>query len=241
MQTRHYIVNNINEFYKDTEVVGIFKKYLDYIEGIFPYIEEVFGQKWNDDKINIILDDSKGGASYCSNTHIVKMGINNENVGHDYPKNLWGGLFHETHHAFLNSIIRFKKDEKDFKRNGKIFNGGHKAEVFNSAFMAMTYLKLMEKKNDLQEFCKKSLKDLEDGLSKNNEKYRTKGNKKYWQGEESLPDDAVKIFREYIELFGKNNNFPEFISYVKSSNLVFTELTNFRHDLDVFKKKDNRN
>ena len=140
MQTKHYIVENISEFSEQTEAVKKLEECLNCIEEVaFPVIEEVFGESWNDGQINIKLDDSTGGGGYCyDNSHVVKIGINNRNIQRKYPENLWGCLFHETHHAFLNPIIRNKRD-------GKIFNGGHKAEVFNYAFMATTYLKLKEK------------------------------------------------------------------------------------------------
>ena len=141
MKTKHYIVENISEFSEHAEAVKKLEEYLDYVEVVFPTIEEVFGQTWNEGQINIKLDDSTGGANhrYSNGSHIVEMGFYNRNIQKKvYPDNLWGCLFHETHHAFLDPIIRRKA-------NRKIFNGGHKAEVFNYAFMATTYLRLKEK------------------------------------------------------------------------------------------------
>ncbi|MBA3046826.1 hypothetical protein KKC83_01175 [Patescibacteria group bacterium] len=140
METTHYLITNLQKFSEDTEAVEKLKKYLDDIEVVFPTIEEVFGQAWNDDQIKIELNNSTGGAAYDStcNPHIVKMGIYNRNIQKKYPENLWGCLFHETHHAFFNPIINNKIDKK-------IFNGGCEGEPFNYAFMATTYLKLKEK------------------------------------------------------------------------------------------------
>jgi len=57
MKTEHYIVGNIAEFSEQTKAVKKLEEYLNYIEGIFPVIEEIFGEVWNDDQINIALDD----------------------------------------------------------------------------------------------------------------------------------------------------------------------------------------
>ena len=141
MKTKHYIITNIEKFSDDIKAVGKLKNYLDNIESVFSIIEEVFGQAWNDNRINIELDKRTGGAEYDPrvNPHIVKMGIFNGNIQKkEYPENLWGCLFHETHHAFFNQVINNKPDKK-------IFNGGCEGEPFNYAFMAATYLKLREK------------------------------------------------------------------------------------------------
>ncbi|MFH1412872.1 MAG: hypothetical protein ABIG10_02480 [bacterium] len=230
MQTKHYIIENIAEFSEHTEAVKKLKEYLDCIDEVaFPIIEEIFGQVWDYDQINIKLDDSTGSASYRveGNYHIVKMGIYNRNIQREYPKNLWGCLFHETHHAFLNPIIHNKRD-------GKIFNGGHKAEVFNYAFMATSYLKLKEKnKIDVQVY-EHFLKKLERELDKCNREFRVSDKYEY---ERELPDNTMDIFQEYIHLFSMNiENFSKFISYLKSSDSVFTNVSNFRQDLDKAKE-----
>lgn len=209
METRHYIVENMAKFSEQTEAVKKLQTYLDYIEEIFSVIEEVFGQVWNDGQIKITLNNSTGGAEYCrsGDSHVVKIGINNRNIQKNYPENLWGCLFHETHHAFFNPIIRNKKDKK-------IFNGGCKGEPFNHAFMAITYLKLKEK-----------------GIidTKLYEHFLDKLHRE-------LPDGARDLFKEYVNLFSINENFAKFISYVKSSNSVFTDVSNFRQDLDKAKE-----
>ncbi|MFC1613506.1 hypothetical protein ACFL23_04200 [Patescibacteria group bacterium] len=47
METEHYLVKNLEDFSENIDAVEKFKKYLTDIEKIFPYIEEVFGQRWN--------------------------------------------------------------------------------------------------------------------------------------------------------------------------------------------------
>ncbi len=233
METKHYIVENIAEFSEQTEVVKKLQTYLDCIEDIaFPAIEEVFGQTWNDGQINIKLDDSTSRARYYR-SGFVKMGINNRNIQKNYPQNLWGCLFHETHHAFLDLIIREKRDGNLIirkKRDGKIFNGGHKAEVFNYAFIATTYLKLKEKSKIDTQVYECFLNELERELGESNREYRAPGK---CECEKKLRNNTMDIFREYIGLFSMNiENFAKFISYVKSHNSVFTNRDNFRQDLD---------
>lgn len=60
MKIKHYIVKNIAEFSQQTEAMIKLEKYLNCIdEVVFPTIEKVFGQKWNDDQINIKFENSK--------------------------------------------------------------------------------------------------------------------------------------------------------------------------------------
>lgn len=210
MKTKHYFITNLQQFAKDTKAVEKLKKYLDDIEGIFPTIEEVFGQVWNDDQIKIELNDSTGGATYdpTCNPHIVKMGIYNRNIQKKYPENLWGCLFHETHHAFFNPIINNKEDPK-------IFNGGCEGEPFNYAFMATTYLKLKEKNKIDTQLYKNFLDNLE----------------------RKLPNGAKDLFKEYVNMFSTNiENFSKFINYLKSDSTLFINKDNFAVDINKVKE-----
>jgi len=233
METMHYFITNLQKFSEDTKAVEKLKKYLQDIEDIFPVIEEVFGQKWNDNQINIeLLDDSlndlRSRYSYERNTHVVRTRMYNSSIQNKkYPENLWGCLFHETHHAFLNPIIRNKRD-------GKIFNGGHKAEVFNYAFMATTYLKLEKKTKIETQTYEDFLSELTRELDSCNRKFRASEKYEY---ERELPNNTMDIFREYIDLFSMNiENFSKFIYYLKSSDTAFTDRSNFSQDLDKAKK-----
>jgi len=211
MKTTHYFITNLSDFINDIKAGEKLKSYLNDIESIFPEIEKIFGETWKDSQINIKLDDSTGGASYIQrdNLHVVKMGIHNRNIQKEYPENLWGCLFHETHHAFLNQIIKNRKDRE-------IFNGGCNREVFNYSFMATTYLKLRVKNKINEQLYQKFLKKLERELK---------------------DDDAVKLFKEYTNMFFKEpNNFSKFISVVKSSELLFVDRNTFRQNLDEIKK-----
>ena len=58
METMHYFITNLQKFSGDTKAVEKLKKYLQDIEVVFPTIEDVYGQAWNDNQINIELDDS---------------------------------------------------------------------------------------------------------------------------------------------------------------------------------------
>jgi len=206
MKTKHYCITNLDEYSKDARAVEMLKKYLGNIESIFSTVEEVFGQAWGDAFINIELDGSKSGASYRrrGDSHVVKMGIYNGNIQKAFPENLWGCLFHETHHAFFNPIINNKTDKK-------IFNGSCEGEPFNYAFMATTYLKLEEKKIIDEKLRKHFFNKLE----------------------KELPDDAKYLYEEYVAIFTKkSDNFSEFISYLKSHDSAFTVRNNFRQDLD---------
>jgi len=211
METKHYFIKNLQKFSEDTKAVEKLKKYLQDIEAVFPTVEDVYGQTWNDNRINIELDDSRSGAKYDSrvNPHIVKMGIYNRNIKKGYPENLWGCLFHETHHAFLHPVIYHMVAKKDL-------NGGYKREPFNRAFMAITYLRLSEKHEITEQLYKNFLDKLE---------------------REMKNDGGKKLFKDYVSLFSKNtNNFSKFISYLKSSDAAFTDRNNFSQDLDKVKK-----
>jgi hypothetical protein len=209
MKTAHYIITNSNDFNNDTKAVEKLNCYLNDIESIFPEIEKVFGNTWQDSQINIELNDSKGGALYIPGDDVVKMGIYNRNIQKEYPENLWGCLFHETHHAFLNQILKNRKDRE-------IFNGGCNREVFNYSFMATTYFNLREKNIIDEQLYQKFLNKLERELK---------------------DDDAVKLFKEYNDMiFKKSDNFSKFISVVKTSDLLFVDRNKFRKDLDEIKK-----
>jgi len=214
METTHYLIKNLDQFSYDLDAVEKLKNYLNYIEVVFPTIEEVFGQAWSDKQINIELNDSTKNAAYerIGDSHVVKMGIYNKNIQKKYPENLWGCLFHETHHAFFNPIINDKIDRK-------IFNGGCEGEPFNFAFMATTYLKLREKNIINAQFYEYFLNKLE----------------------RELPSGAKNLFKEYVNMFSTNiENFSKFISYLKSSlklsNSIFINRSNFRQDLNKAKE-----
>ena len=211
METMHYFITNLQIFSGNTNAVEKLKKYLKDIEVVFPTIEDVFGQAWDDNQINIELDDSKGGAIYdpTVNPHIVKMGIYNGNIQKEYPENLWGCLFHETHHAFMHPVIYHMGAKKDF-------NGGYEREPFNRAFMAMTYLRLNEKHVIGEQLYEHFLDKLE---------------------REMKNDGGKNLFKDYVSLFSKDtNNFSKFISYLKSSDTAFTVRSNFSQDLDKANK-----
>lgn len=226
MQTKHYIVKNVSDFSNQADAVKRLEKYLNCIEEkAFPAIEEVFGSAWSGGKIYIKLDNSTRGATYGPNG--VKMGIKNGNIQKEYPENLWGCLFHETHHAFLSLIIRDKRD-------GKILNGGHKAEVFNYTFMAITYMKLKEKNELDEQMFDKFFSKLEHELGSLNRNYRDSNKYEY---ENNLPNNTMDLFQEYVGMFSvKNENFTKFIYYIKKSNSVFTDIRDFRQDLDKIRK-----
>ena len=211
METKHYFIKNLQEFSWDTKAVEKLKKYLQDIEAIFPTIEDVYGQAWNNNKIYIELNNSTGAAKYISDVspHFVEMGIYNRNIKKEYPKNLWGCLFHETHHAFMHPVIYHMGANKDF-------NGGYTKEPFNRAFMAMTYLRLSEKGKITKQLCDKFFDTLVSGIKS---------------------DGGKNLFKDYVSLFSKStSNFSKFISYLKSSNAAFTDRNNFSQDLDKVKK-----
>jgi len=208
----HYFITNLQKFSEDTKAVEKLKKYLQDIEGVFPTIEDVYGQAWDGGQINIELDGSPGGSTYRyrSNTHVVKMGIYNRSIQNKkFPENLWGCLLHETLHAFMNPIIKNKVANKDF-------NGGYRKEPFIRSFLAMVYLRLCEKKVISQQLNKGFSDKLE---------------------EEMENDGGKSLFKDYVSMFSTNtNNFSKFISYLKSSDTAFTDRSNFSQDLDKAKK-----
>jgi len=232
MKTVHYFITNIQKFSKDTIAVEKLNKYLQDIESIFPTIEDVIGQVWNEGRIYIELEDSSHGANhrYLNGSHVVKMGIYNKNIQKVYPENLWGCLFHETHHAFFNPIIRNKMD-------GKIFNGGHKVEVFNYAFMATTYLKLKKEGRIDAQIYKLFLSDLQGELGAWNREYRNDPIKYKCEYEDDIEDDAMSIFQKYIDFFSTDiKNLSKFILYLKRPDSVFINGNNFQQNLDKAKK-----
>jgi hypothetical protein len=226
METKHYIVTNLQQYSDDKPAVEKFEKYLYVIESVFPYIEKTFGKKGTNKKITIILDNSESGGK-CDKNNIVTFGINNHNIK-ESQKNLWGCLFHETHHAFLNSIT--------VNRDGKILNGGHKAEIFNYAFMAATYLKLKEEnKIDTKDY-ERFLDKLEKELKETNKQNRHPSSK-YYILEVNLQDNAMIIYRKYLDSFLTDiNGFSRFISRISSSKILFTKVENFEKDLAILKK-----
>lgn len=209
METNHYLITNISQFLGDIESINKLRQYLYDIEDVFMIIEEVFGEKWEDGKINIELGNRGGGASYrCrGNHHLVKIGIQNEAIQKKtFPENLWGCLFHETHHAFMNPIIYNNIANKDF-------NGGYNKELFIRSFQAMVYNRLYEKNMINEKIRVQFLNTLEKGAK-----------------------DGMILFNEYCDIFSKNSsNFSNFISYVKSSDILFSKGSNFRNDLDAVK------
>lgn len=207
METNHYLITNISQFSGDIESVNKLRQYLDDIETVFLTIEEVFGEKWRDSKINIKLKN-EGKSLYNGNYNLVEIKIKNEAIQKKtFPENLWGCLFHETHHAFMNSIIYHKSGNKDF-------NGSYKKkEIFIKAFQAMVYKRLHEKNMINETIYEQFLNTLEKGAK-----------------------EGKILFKEYCDIFSKNSsNFSNFISYVKSSDILFSKKSNFRNDLDAVK------
>jgi len=139
METKHYIVDNMSEFSDQIEAVKKLQTYLDYIEGIFPVIEEVLGQEWEGEKIHIILKDSTGydrpGGKHTISIKIHDGAIQKKN----YPENLWGCLLHETLHAFMNPLIHGKIGGPNF------LDGDCDNEPFVRCFQALVYLALKAK------------------------------------------------------------------------------------------------
>lgn len=206
MQTKHYIVRNIEDYSNNRDAVKELKEYLGCVDDTaFPVIEEVFGQVWNDEKIGIVLDSSEGKARYrpCDGFHRISMGIYNKNIRKKYPENLWGCLFHETHHAFLGRINHNKRD-------GKILNGNRKTEIFNNVSMAMTYLRLKETNKIGEKLYNGFLGRLENKFN----------------------NDEKKLFREYLEIFQmRRGNFAKFINCLESDNSLFRNSNDFEQDL----------
>jgi hypothetical protein len=220
-QIEHYIVSNMDEFSDQPKSLEGLKKYLDDIENIFPFIEEIFDRKWNDSDAKIEIRLKKEGKSNHeykpdnkldfdnkNHPHIIRFGINNGNIKNtdsECPrKNLWGCLFHETHHAFNQEMV-----------NGqRTINNGNK-EVFNHVSMAITYLKLREE----GVICQCRYDDF------------------FPQLKNKFNDDAMDLFNEYSKIFDKVSIFTKFISYLRLSNSVFINSNNFWQDLENFKRK----
>jgi len=212
MKTKHYFVKNLQQFVKDTEAVKKLKKYLDDIEGIFPTIEEVFGQTWDENQINIELNNLTGSPKYIykNDTHIVKMGIYNRNIQKKYPENLWGCLFHETHHAFMRPIVYNKGNKRDF-------NGGFKkGEPFTRSFQQTVYFKLKDKGVINEKICNDFLN----------------------MHRKEIDSDAKDLFEEYVNMFSNDiDNFSKFINYLKlePNKNLFTNKDNFIVDINKVK------
>lgn len=215
MQTKHYLVENLTDFLENKENVENLRKYLVDIEKIFPVIEEVFGQNWNDNHIHIklkpIVDNSKkyhGGSNYhCGrdDVHIVETSITNEAIQRKkYPENLWGCLLHETLHAFMNPIIK----------KGNDLNGGY-SELFIKAFHTIVYLKLKYKGEISGSLCSEFLSILKHKFN----------------------NDSKKIYKYYIEMFLRNpNNFSKFIARLSLSDIALIRAGSFWQDLEVTEK-----
>jgi hypothetical protein len=209
METKHYFVTNLQQFVEDTKAVEKLKNYLDYMEVVFPTIEEVFGQAWEDNQIKIELNNSKGGASYRykNNTHIVKMGICNRNIQKNYPENLWGCLFHETLHAFMNAIVKNDSKNRDL-------NNSKDGEPFTRSFQQTVYSKLKNKEIIDEKLCEDFFNLHKKGIN----------------------NGAKELFEYYVKIFSENNNFSKFISYLKSNKVLFTNKDNFAADINKVKE-----
>ena len=210
MQTKHYIIENIAEFSDQVEAVKRLKEYLNCIEEkAFPAIEEVFGSTWDDNQIHIKLDDSTGGGGYYHNGsfHIVKIGINNKNTQKKYPENLWGCLFHETLHAFMNPIVKNDNKNRDL-------NDGKEGEPFTRSFQQTVYFKLKDKEIINEKLCEYFFN----------------------MHIKEINNDAKNLFENYVKIFSKNNNFSKFINYLKSNKILFTNKDNFSIDLNKAKE-----
>lgn len=214
METTHYLITNLHLFSRDLEAIGKLKKYLDEIETVFPIIEEVFGQKWEDNKINIELielNDEKKNPSYKlrGDIHFVKMRIDNCAIQKkNFPDNLWGCLFHETLHAFMNPIVENDGNNRDL-------NGGNKkGEPFTRSFQQTVYFKLKDKEIINEKLC-------EDFFNMHRKE---------------INNDAKDLFENYVKIFSKNNNFSKFINYLKSNKVLFTNKDNFAVDLNKAKE-----
>jgi len=213
MQTKHYIVENIAEFSEHTEAVKNLQTYLDYIEGIFPVIEEVFGQKWKGNHIHIILNNSKKGAGYrCPNgIHTAYFRIRNEAIQtKNYPENLWGCLLHETSHAFIHPIIHGKIGGQNS------LNGDCSDEPFLRSFLALVYLKLKEKGKISEDLCEEFLAHLEKEIKENEDR---------------------RLYNCYKTMFLENPlNFHKFLERLKLSDKPLIRKDSFQQDLAEAKK-----
>ncbi len=209
MKTKHYLVENLAEFLEHTEALKKLEAYLNYIEGIFPVIEKVFGQKWKDSHIHVRLKDSKGGSGYSrpSGIHTASIGIwNNAIQVERYPENLWGCLLHETLHAFMNPIIHGKISGPNF------LNGNCDNEPFVRSFQALVYLKLKEKGEIGNILCDEFLANLEKGIRE---------------------DQARKLYNRYKTMFlGNTFNFHKFLRRLKLSKKSLFRKNSFQQDLD---------
>lgn len=209
MKTAHYLITNLHQFSHNLEAIEKLKKYLDEIETVFPIIEEVFGHKWEDNQINIELNNEKKGPSYrlIGNTHVIKMSLYNGAIQKKkFPENLWGCLFHETLHAFMNPIVKNDNKNRDL-------NGGKESEPFTRSLQQTVYSKLKDKEIINEKLC-------EDFFNMHRKE---------------INNDAKDLFENYVKIFSKNNNFSKFINYLKSNKVSFTNKDNFAVDLNKAK------
>ena len=210
METKHYFVTNFQQFTKDTKAVEKLKKYLDEIETVFPVIEEVFGHKWEDNQINIELNNEKRGPSYRlrGNTHFIKMNLYNGAIQKKkFPENLWGCLFHETLHAFMNPVVKNDNKNRDL-------NGGKEGEPFTRSFQQTVYFKLKDKGVINEKLCKDFFN----------------------MHRKEINSDAIDLFENYVKIFSADNNFSKFINYLKSDSALFINKDNFAVDLNNAKE-----
>lgn len=178
METTHYLITNLDQFFHDLEAIEKLKKYLDEIETVFSFTEEVFGQKWKDDKINIELTNEKSPSyKLRENKHFVKLNLQNSAIQKKkFPENLWGCLFHEILHAFMNPIVKNDGLNRDL-------NVGKKGEPFTRSFQQIVYFRLKDKGVISGQLCEyffnKHRKEIDNG--------------------------AKDLFEDYVKIFSKNN------------------------------------
>jgi len=211
METKHYKIINIDNFLHRKNETENLEKYLESIEKIFTYIEEVFGKEWDDDLIKVELTD-KTCYARPNGVHLIKIKLHDGIIQRKkYPENLWGCLFHETLHAFMNPVVH--------KRTGESYNlnGGCAKEPFVKSFQAMVYLKLKEK----GELSNKLYNEFYSDLSR-------------------LEDDSKKVFDYYINFFTKKSNyFAQFIEKLNVSKIILITRDNFWQNLDTIKNSLN--
>jgi len=210
METKHYIVDNMSEFSDQIEAVKKLQTYLDYIEGIFPVIEEVLGQEWEGEKIHIILKDSTGydrpGGKHTISIKIHDGAIQKKN----YPENLWGCLLHETLHAFMNPLIHGKIGGPNF------LDGDCDNEPFVRCFQALVYLALKAKGELSNALCDEFLANLERGIKQ---------------------EEARKLYNRYKTMFLENPlNFHKFLERLKSSDTALFKKSTFQQDFEEAEK-----